>query len=99
MDFPTFVRRVGANVRRARWAAGKTQEEVAAAALTFRLLGALERGRGNPTLQTLFLLAETLDVTVAELVDVTAPKPKKVADAVTRRPKPGRKPRPPSRRS
>jgi len=74
VDFPTFVKRVGANLRRARWAAGKTQEEVAAAALTFRLLGALERGRGNPTLKTLFLLAEALDITVADLLDIEPAK-------------------------
>jgi transcriptional regulator with XRE-family HTH domain len=47
MDFGTFVKRVGARVRRARWAEGLTQEEVAAAVLTFRLLAELERGRGN----------------------------------------------------
>ena len=95
MDFATFVRRVGANLRRARWAAGKTQEDVAAAALTFRLLGALERGQGNPTLRSLFLLAQALDVTVADLVDVEPQRrrPVPLKDTKVSPPKRGRKPR------
>jgi transcriptional regulator with XRE-family HTH domain len=69
MDFGAFVKRVGARVRRARWAEGLTQEEVAAAVLTFRLLAELERGRGNPTLRTLFMLAQKLRLSVSDLVD------------------------------
>jgi transcriptional regulator with XRE-family HTH domain len=69
MDFGVFVKRVGARVRRARWAEGLTQEQVAAAVLTFRLLAELERGRGNPTLRTLFKLAQKLRVSVKDLVD------------------------------
>ena len=64
-----FVKRVGARLRRARFAEGLTQEELAAAALTFRLLAELERGKGNPTLHTLFLLAHKLRVSVSDLVD------------------------------
>ncbi len=96
MAFTTFLRRVGNNLRRARWAAQKTQEEVAAAALTFRLLAELERGHGNPTLKTLFQLARALDVTVAELVDVQATRPGRIPlkDRKLEPPKRGRKPKP-----
>ena len=70
MDFDAFRRRVGANVRRARWAAGLTLEELAAKTATYRVIGELERGRGNPQLVTLFELARELNVTVADLLDV-----------------------------
>ena len=46
------------------------KEEAAAEVLTFRLLAQLERGDGNPTLQTLFLLAKKLGVSVRDLVEV-----------------------------
>lgn len=78
MDLASFLARVGANVRRARWATAQTQEQVAAAVLTFRLLAELERGRGNPTLKTLFFLAKQLDVTVSELVDVEPARPGRI---------------------
>jgi hypothetical protein len=44
VDFDTFLKKVGAQVRRARWATGMSQEEASAEVLTFRLLGLLERG-------------------------------------------------------
>ena len=99
MDFTAFVRRVGANVRKARWAAAMSQEELATDVLTFRLVAELERGNGNPTLRTLFGLARKLDVTVAELLDVQptrlghVPLTKRTA----RPPRRGRKPKPPRR--
>ena len=43
--------------------------------MTLRLLSALEKGRGNPTLRTLFSLATNLDVSVTELVDVEGDSP------------------------
>ena len=70
MDFARFAKLVGQNARKARWRARLTQEEAAAEALTFRLLAALERGGGNPTLRTLFLLAQKYGVSVADLVTV-----------------------------
>jgi transcriptional regulator with XRE-family HTH domain len=96
MDFGTFVRRVGARVRRARWAEGLTQEQVAAAVLTFRLLAELERGRGNPTLRTLFKLAQRLRLPVKDLVDVgDAPRGAvPFAERTAVAPKPGRKAKP-----
>jgi transcriptional regulator with XRE-family HTH domain len=94
VEFASFIRQVGANLRRARWAAEMTQEEVAAAALTFRLLAELERGRGNPTLRTLFLLAKALDVTVKDLVDVEKSSRPPLNARKATPPKRGRKPKP-----
>jgi len=92
VDFAAFTRRVGANVRRARWATGKTQIDLAAV-LTPRLVGELERGAGNPTLHTLFLLAEELQVAVSDLVDV-GPKAKlRSRERTLSAPKRGRKPK------
>lgn len=70
MNFRRYSKLVGANARKARWRSKLTQEEAASEVLTFRLLAALERGEGNPTLQTLFLLAEKLGVSVKDLVEV-----------------------------
>jgi transcriptional regulator with XRE-family HTH domain len=95
VDFDRFTRRVGVKIRQARWASGMTQVDLAASALTFRLLSALERGTGNPTLRTLFALAKELNVSVKELVDVEGdssnrePLPKRKLSP----PKPGPKPR------
>ncbi len=96
MKFDAFVKQVGANLRRARWAANKTQEQVAAEVLTFRLLAELERGRGNPTLHTLFLLAQELDVAVKDLVDVEPAKPGRIPlkERKAVQPRRGRKPVP-----
>jgi transcriptional regulator with XRE-family HTH domain len=96
VDFDAFRKRVGAQVRRARWAAGLSQEDASAEVLTFRLLGLLERGEGNPTLRSLFLLARKLDASVAELVDVETDRAKKppLKSRPLRPPKPGRKPTP-----
>ena len=74
VDFVRFTKLVGRNARKARWLAKQTQEEAAAEVLTFRLLAALERGEGNPTLQTLFLLARKLGVSVMDLVQVGGEK-------------------------
>lgn len=70
VDYGSFLRRVGDNLRRARWAAGLTQEEVAALGITYRYYQELERGQRNPTLRTLHMLAEQLHTTVAALCDV-----------------------------
>ena len=68
MKFDVFRSAFGENVRRARRAAHLTLEELAARALTNRLLSAIENGRGNPTLETVFILARTLQVQPHELL-------------------------------
>jgi transcriptional regulator with XRE-family HTH domain len=70
VDFAVFLRRLGKNLRTARWIKGLTQQDVAAAGITYRYYQELERGSRNPTLRTLHELAQVLGVRVADLVDV-----------------------------
>lgn len=70
MDFPSYARAVGANVRKARLLRGLTQEQVAARGFTYRFFQELERGVRNPSLRTLHDLAHALGVTAGDLVDV-----------------------------
>ena len=96
MDFATFLRRLGKNLRRARWRKGLRQEDVAGEGFTYRYLQELERGVRNPSVKMLFDLAQVLDVRVADLVDVGERRaPVKLADVPeTLAPKRGRKPSP-----
>ncbi|MDE2391151.1 MAG: helix-turn-helix transcriptional regulator [Rhodospirillales bacterium] len=60
---------VGRNFARLRKARGLTQEEVEArSGLSQQYLSSLERGRRNPTVITLYELAQVLEVSVADLV-------------------------------
>lgn len=67
---PMDMRRlVGRNVRRIRRAKGLTQEELAErSGFGQNYLSDLERGRRNPTVVTLWELAQTLGVTPVELI-------------------------------
>ena len=60
---------VGRNAARLRQAAGLTQEELAErSGFSQQYISKLERGRRNPTIVTLYELAEGLGVTPADLV-------------------------------
>lgn len=62
-------RLVGRNVRRVRLAKGLTQEELAAlTGFTQHYISVLENGRRNPTVVTVYELAQALGVTHVELV-------------------------------
>ena len=93
MSFSTFAAEVGKNVRRARWAAGLTLEDVAEITMTYRRLSELENGRGNPTMETLYSLADALDVRVEDLMNVgQVPKAYvRLADREAEPPKLGRR--------
>lgn len=79
-------RLVGRNVRRARDAAGLSQEKLAEAAdLSQQYLSSLETGRRNPTVLTLYFLAEQLNVRVTDLV---APDPEALAEPSSPAPRP-----------
>jgi transcriptional regulator with XRE-family HTH domain len=95
VEFDEFLRLVGENVRKARWRASLTQEEASIDVLTFRLLGELERGSGNPSLRTLFLLAQRLGISVRDLVETgnETPLETPLRDLEVEPPKRGRKPR------
>lgn len=92
MDFARLIQRIGRNVRKARWRAGMTQENAATTAgVTVRVLAELERGNGNPTARTLFLLSEALRCSVA---DLTTTGRDEALPATVRAPARGRKPKP-----
>ena len=60
---------VGRNVRRLRLAAGMTQEQYAErSGFSQQYISDLERGRRNPTVVSLFELAQALDATPIELL-------------------------------
>ena len=94
MDFSTFLRRTGRNLRRARWRKGLTQQDVAAEGFTYRYVQELERGVRNPSAKMLFDLAQVLDVRVVDLLEVGERRaPVKLADVPeTMAPRRGRKP-------
>jgi transcriptional regulator with XRE-family HTH domain len=76
---------VGRNLRRARKAKGLTQEQLSErTGVAQQHLSELERGNGNPTVVTLYELAQVLDVTVVMLVspdgDVDGAEPIPVPD-------------------
>lgn len=61
--------RVGARLKQLRLARNLTQEKLAeAAGLSYKFVGEVERGLGNPTLTTLAALASALQTTVVDLV-------------------------------
>lgn len=103
MEIEEFLRRFGDNLRQARWAMGLTQEQVAAQGITYRYYQELERGQRNPTIETLHLLGEILNVPVAYLVDVNPSetlKTHKRLDAMELKgPKRGRKPKAKTRKA
>lgn len=95
MNLDAFLQHVALNLRKARWAGGLTQEEVAERGISYKHLQEIEGGRRQPTLQTLLLLAEVYGVTVADLVACpgeAADRPL-LADLDVTPPKRGRKPR------
>lgn len=72
-----------------------TQQATAeAAVLNYRYLQEIERGMRNPSLDVLFQIAKSLNVTVADLVDVEhgSRRPVKLMDEDAKAPKRGRKP-------
>jgi transcriptional regulator with XRE-family HTH domain len=93
VDFEEFRRRVGANIQRARWLSGKTQEDMKG--VTLRYYQDIERGIRNPTLETLYVLAGELEVTVADLVNVPGARAStlRIDERKAIRPPAGRKPR------
>jgi transcriptional regulator with XRE-family HTH domain len=64
-----IVGRVGARLKHLRQARKLTQEQLAeAAGLSYKFVGEIERGVGNPTLTTLESLAAALQVGVTDLL-------------------------------
>jgi transcriptional regulator with XRE-family HTH domain len=94
VDFADYLKRLGQNVRRARWRKGLTQQQLAGESFSTRYIADVERGTRNVSMKTVFDLAGLLDVRVIDLIDVgergrpvdLSKVPKSAA------PRPGRKP-------
>ncbi len=68
-DVPAMVAAVGTNVRRERHRQGLSVESLSKrAGVSFGLISELERGKGNPSLQTLTRLATALDLPLSILL-------------------------------
>ena len=66
-------RLVGLNVRRLRQAAGLTQEQLSErSGFTQQYISDLERGRRNPTVVSLYELAQALEATPIDLITPAA---------------------------
>ncbi len=98
MDLDDFIQQVASNIKHARWAAGLTQEQVAASGISYKHYQEIEAGRREPMLRTLRLLAGVFGVSVAALVyepNTGTPDPHEPTDHdPVRPPKRGRKPKP-----
>lgn len=71
---------VGARLKQLRQARRLTQERLAErAGLSYKFIGEVERGRGNPTLTTLAALSEALGVGLVELLGLEAERPRLTA--------------------
>ena len=69
--------RVGARMRQLRRARRLTQEQLAErAGLSYKFVGELERGLGNPTLTTLAALSEALGVGLVDLLALETDRPR-----------------------
>ena len=76
MSPKTFRDRVAARIKKARWRLGWTQADAAfKVGLTFRYFAEIERGRRNPSLDTLFAIARALKDKVWPLLASGAIKP------------------------
>lgn len=70
------INRFGQSLRKARLAAGLTQEELADRAdLDRSYIGGVERGERNPTLVVIEKIAEGLGVPLVELFSYSSKKP------------------------
>jgi len=94
VNFEAVLKRIGRNMRKARWLRGWTQQEAASATgINYRYLQELERGVRNPSLRMLFDVAQAMGVRVVDLLDVgERGKAVNLATVKATAPKRGRKP-------
>jgi transcriptional regulator with XRE-family HTH domain len=68
---------LGTRLKQLRKARRLTQEQLAErAGLSYKFIGEIERGRGNPTLTTLAALGEALGVPLIDLLGVDVDRPR-----------------------
>lgn len=66
-----IIKAVGNRIRELRLEANLSQEDLAnEAEIPISQIGRIERGENNPTISTLYVIAEALKIELKELVDV-----------------------------
>ena len=66
-----LIKAIGNKIRDLRTQKGISQEDLANEAdIPLSQIGRIERGENNPTISTLYVIAEALDVELKHLVDV-----------------------------
>lgn len=69
-EFNKYLKLIGGKIRSFREAKGLSQEKLGFAAGRHRTyIGDLEAGTRNPSIKTLFLIADALDVRLLDLLD------------------------------
>ena len=95
MKLEEFCKYLVINIKKARWASGLTQEQVAEKGLSYKHYQEIESGKRLPTIKTLLQLAGIFKTTVSELTTVPPYKrePNKpfLGELDVIPPKPGRK--------
>jgi len=72
--------RVGARLKQLRQARRLTQEQLAErAGLSYKFIGEVERGRGNPTLTTLAAISDALGIQLVDLLALDPERPRLTA--------------------
>jgi len=70
-----LVKAVGTRIRELRILRGFSQEELANEAdVPLSQIGRIERGENNPTISTLYVLAQALQVDIKDLLDIKLKK-------------------------
>lgn len=66
-----LIKAIGVKIKELRVSRKLTQEELAYEAdVPLSQIGRIERGENNPTISTLFVLAEALKIDLRDLVDI-----------------------------
>jgi transcriptional regulator with XRE-family HTH domain len=66
-----IIKAVGNRIRQLRLEANLSQEDLAnEAEIPISQIGRIERGENNPTISTLYVIADALKIELKELVDV-----------------------------
>lgn len=67
----SLIKAIGSKIRKLRLKENMSQEDLANEAdIPLSQIGRIERGETNPTVSTLFVIAQALKISLPELVDV-----------------------------
>ena len=71
---PKFLKALGQHIRMVRLAQGLSQEDLAGTAeIALSQVGRIERGETNPTISTLYIISQALDISLIDLFNFKYP--------------------------